>query len=111
MRTYEERVNELHLRMNALEHKKTVRNVRLISTAAYSACALIAALLAVMISGVQIQAPGGFGGGAAASIFADHTALGYVVVAILAFCLGTLVTILCHRMKKQMMKKEDGRDD
>ena len=111
MRTYNERVEELHLRMLALEHSKAVRKVRLVSTAAYGICAMISAFLAVMISSVRIQTTGELGGGATASIFADHAALGYVVVALLAFCLGALVTIICHRMKKQLIKKEDSRDD
>ena len=110
MRTYDERVEELHLRMKERQNTKAIRRARMISTAAYGACALIAALLAVMISAVRIEAPGAMGSGTAASVFADHAALGYVVVALLAFCLGALVTVLCHRLNVKR-REEEGHDD
>ena len=57
--------------------------------------------------GRYIQAPGAMQGGAAASIFADHAVLGYVVIALLAFCLGTLATVFCFRVKKHKKEQEN----
>ena len=60
---------------------------------------MIALLLSLLISATPAQGLGAVNGSAAASIFADRAMLGYVVVALLAFCLGALATILCARLK------------
>ena len=109
MRTSEERVQELHRRMRAMEDARNRHRYRLVCAAACSASLAISIVMAVVIANLPIQAPGEGMGGAAASIFVNHAALGYVVVALLAFCLGTLVTIFCFRIKKHM--KEKGNDD
>lgn len=99
MRTYDERISELHLRMDQRKHSKAVRRARLLSAAAYAVCGTIAALFALVISGYPVQVPDGSVGGVSASIFADHAMLGYIVVALLAFVLGALVTILCFWLR------------
>ena len=107
MRTSEERVQELHRRMNTMEKAKSHRRVQLMCAAACTACLAITIAMALIIASLPIQAPGEITGSAAASIFADHTSLGYVVVALLAFCLGALVTVFCFRMKKHMKENQD----
>lgn len=113
MRTSEERVQELHHRMrtmeNAMENARIRRRYRLICATACTACFAIIVALALLIAQLPIQIPGEGVGGAAASIFANHTALRYVVTALLAFCLGALVTVFCFRIKKHM--KERGEND
>ena len=42
----------------------------------------------------------------AASIFHSGAALGYIVIALLAFLLGVCVTVLCFRLRQ--MNREDG---
>ena len=108
MRTSEERIQELHDRMNSLKETKTRRNDLLKSAAAFAVCLAITVALALVIARVPVLDPGDIGESAAASIFAEHSALGYVVIAILAFCLGALVTIFCYRLRKH---KEENRDD
>ena len=88
MRTSEERIRELHRRMNTLEEADRRRRCRVIARLPVQA------------------APAGIGG-AAASIFAEQSVLGYVVIALLAFCLGSLVTIFCFRLKKHLEKEAD----
>lgn len=107
MRTSEERIRELHRRMNAMEKAGNRRRYRLICAAAFAACLVITVVLASVIAQLPIQAPGEGTGGAAASIFADHAVLGYVVIALLAFCLGTLATVFCFRVKKHMKEQEN----
>ena len=109
MLTSEERVRELHRRMNAFEKSENRRRYRIIRVAAGAACLVITVVMALVFAQLPNQAPGEGLGGAAASIFAVHAALGYVVVALLAFCLGALVTAFCFRMKKHM--KENESDD
>ena len=67
--------------------------------------------MALVIASLPIQSPGTITGSAAASIFADHASLGYVVVALLAFCLGALVTVFCFRIKKHWKENQDDRVD
>ena len=99
MRTSEERVQEMHRRMGTLKTAK-IRRYRRISAVSCAACFALAIGLALVMSRLQTETPGGVPGSAAASIFTGHEALGYVVIAILAFCLGALVTILCFRVRK-----------
>ena len=106
MRTSEERISELHRRMTAMEKNRN-RNRYLIITAAVSAaCLAVTVMMAVVIAQLPVQATSPGIGGASASSFVDHTVLGYIVVALIAFCLGALVTVFCFRMKKHAEEKE-----
>ena len=112
MRTSEERVQELHARMNTLTETKNRRRFILTSAAAFAVCIALTVAMALMISKLPVRIPGESGESAAASIFAEHEALGYVVIALLAFCLGSLVTIFCFRIKKHLEEKQnDDRHD
>ena len=110
MRTSEERAEELHRRMNALKQASARRRYRGICASACAACLLLAVALALVISRNPVHAPGAVTGGVTASSFADRASLGYVLVAIVALCLGVLVTVFCFRLKRHM---DDGekRDD
>ena len=108
MRTSEERVTELHRRMAAMEEEKRRRADRLqgavICVSGLAAAILLALLIAQVPTG---SSPTGIGS-ATASVFASHGALKYIVVALLAFCLGTLVTVLCFRLKRRREERRDG---
>ena len=108
MRTSEERVLELHRRMAAMEQEKRRRADRLQGAVLYVSGLAAAILLAVLIA----QAPTGTSltgiGIATASVFAGRPALKYIVVALLAFILGALVTILCFRLKRRKEERRDG---
>ena len=107
MRTFEERTQELHRRMDSLQRKKQHRRYILTCAAALIVCLAIVILIAFGISRIGIQTTDINTGSAAASIFADQASLGYVVVALLAFCLGALVTVFCFRIKKHMKENQD----
>lgn len=107
MRTSEERVREMHRRISALETAKA-RRYKVASAVSCAACFALAIGMALVMSQLHAETPGGVPGSAAASIFTGREALGYVVIAILAFCLGALVTILCFRVRKHT---EENRND
>lgn len=109
MRTSEERVQELHRRMNAMEKAKSRRRVRLMCTAVCTASLAVTIAMALIVASLPIQSTGMITGSATASIFADHVSLGYVVIALLAFCLGVLVTVFCFRMKNHRKENQDDR--
>ncbi len=106
MRTSEERVRELHRRMDKMERSAVNRRYLAICAAVCTACFAIAVTAAVWVSGLMIQPAVQAGGSVAASILADNAALGYVVIALLAFALGAAVTVFCYRLKKYMDKKK-----
>ena len=101
MRTSEERMRELHRRMDALMRKKARRRDALICAGAFSACLTAAVLLALGASRAPVRAQGEPAGGASASIFAGGPAPGYIAVAVLAFLLGAAAAILCFRLRKR----------
>ena len=110
MRTSEERVWELHRRMAVLEQEKSRRRYRLGTAVISAGCLAITLVLALLIAQAPVQVPGMGTGSMTASIFTDHAVLGYVVVAFLAFCLGTLAAIFCFRLKQQEEEKQKQRE-
>ncbi len=111
MRTYEERISELHERANGLAEAKRLRRFCLAAVSLYAAGAAAAIALALGVSRVtrQTAAPGAAYPGSA-SIFAQGSPFGYVLVMILAFCLGALVTVFCLRLRRVMNKKDPFND-
>ena len=110
MRTSEERVAELHRRMEAMKRAKACRKYVQTCTTACAACLVVTVLLALGVSRLPLSTHNGSAGGATASIFAGTQALGYIVVALLAFILGAMVTVLCYRMRRHMEKEEKPND-
>ena len=110
MRTSEERVAELHRRMDAMRQSKNRRKYISICAGLCAACLVVAVGFAVMIAKNPVQPPIQAGSGATASIFAEQAALGYVIVALVALCLGVMATLFCFRLKRRM-EEEEKRDD
>ena len=112
MRTSEERIEELHRRTAFLRQAKLRRKYRLLGGLAVCICLVLSVLFAAVVAHAPASTIGTISTGATASIFTDHGALGFVMVAVVAFCLGALVTILCYHMKKRVAdgdKQDAGR--
>lgn len=97
--------------MAALEQKKSRFRYRMKAAAFCAVCLVIALGLALLIAQTSVRISGTMAESLAASIFADHGALGYVVTALAAFCLGTLVTIFCFRLRRQEDSGEKNREE
>ena len=101
MRTSEERIAAMHSRAAEIQKEKDRKNANILSTAV-----VIASLAAVIVMGIMM--PGltdkvvisGTYDGYSASIFAGSSAIGFIVVGILSFLLGTAVTVFCFRIRK-----------
>ena len=106
MRTDEERVAELHLRMKTLKQSQLRRKYLLTGAAACIACIAVTVLLALSVARLPAVRNNMPANSVAASIFATHQALGYVVVALVALCLGSLVTVFCFRLKRHITHEE-----
>ncbi len=109
MRTSEALVDGLHQRMKARRQSKARRRYRALSSAAAAVCLAIAVFVAFGVSQNPVSGPDPVFGAVTGSIFAGRAALGYVVVSLVAFCLGALVAILCGRIKKHT--EEEEKDD
>ncbi len=103
MRTYEERVREMHRRAEDLLQKRKQRRYRIACVGVYAACAAVVFLAALGVSRIRLSedisqtVPGG-----SAGIFANSGAIGYVFVACLAFALGIAATLFCSRLKRRL---------
>ena len=105
MLTSEERIAALHERIHKFEHTQQLHRYIAACAAMGSACLVITVLAAIAISKKLIR-PFELNSNLMGSMFTETTTLGYIVVALIAFCLGTLVTIFCFRLKKSMDEKE-----
>ncbi len=109
MRTSEERVKELHRRMEDRQWTRRHRQYVIGSVTACAACLMITIILAFSVAGMPAGSPIAGSDSYTASIFTNYSALGYVVVALVAFCLGALVTVFCFRLREHMGVKKDDR--
>ena len=107
MRTDEEFLAAMHKRAAGIERETRGRRAKLLGGGAVLggiAAVVLLALLTPSIQTAALPAEASF----RASIFADAGALGYVVVGVTAFLLGTAVTVLCYRLRKN---RDDGDDE
>ena len=109
MLTSEERVAEVHRRMADLQRKRERREYLLQCSGAVAACLVLVIVMALVIANMPVQSLGVEAAGFQASMLTGHTVLGTVVVAILAFCLGALVTVFCFRLRRQREEECDDR--
>ena len=107
MRSHEERVTETKRRIAKIEQEKRLRRNTITMASAVAACLvlLIGASLAMPGIAASIQTGDYSGFETAATILGGGTALGYMVIGLLAFILGVCVTILCFRIR-QLNKEE-----
>ena len=107
MRANEERIAAMHKRAAELEKENRQRRVRIIQAVSAAACFAAVIVLAFFMPGFsQAFVSGNSQGSMSASIFSESSALGYIVIGILAFLLGAAVTIFCFRLKKWQKDKE-----
>ena len=110
MRSHEDRVAETKRRITKIEREKRLRRNTITMASAVAACLvlLIGASLAMPGIAANIQTGDYSGFETAASIFHGGTALGYIVIGLLAFLLGVCVTVLCFRIRQ--LSRENAQD-
>ena len=99
MRTNEERIAAMHARAAELQREKRKKLTRLTGGVSVVLCLALIIALAAWMPGLPV-ASAGSPAGMSGSIFAESGALGYIVVALLAFLLGVSVTVFCVRLRK-----------
>ncbi len=109
MRTYDQRVDELHERMKSMRRSKARRRYVLAAASMGTACLAVAVAMAFVIAANPVPDAAAVSEGASASIFASGAALGYAVITVLAFTLGVLFTVFCFRLRKHLEERDDDR--
>ena len=114
----EERIAEVKRRIAKKEQQQRMRRRRIISAVCIAACFAVIVGISFAMPGIIGRVEPGTSSGfeTAATILGGSTALGYMVIGLLAFILGVCVTVLCFRIRQlnkeeqTEMKKEDNGD-
>ena len=105
MRISEERISELHRKMDRAKRAQWYRRICGMACAGCFAAALTVALWVSSVPGhFSESAPES----AAASVFSGQVA-GSLLIVLVAFCLGVVVTVLCFRLRRNMEEEHDDR--
>ena len=107
MRSHEERIAEVRRRITEKERQKRRKQRRIVAISCIAACLAVIVGVSFAMPGIVGQIEPGTSSGfeTAATILGGSTALGYMVIGLLAFILGACVTILCFRIH-QLNKEE-----
>ena len=109
MLTNKERIAAMHMRAKELNSQRWTRRIRLLQSAFSTFCFAVVILIAAYMPRIvpsQMSPADGSSEDMHASLFAGSGALGYIVIAIIAFLLGITVTIFCFYLKKWQEEKE-----
>ena len=103
----EERIAEVKRRIEEKERRQRLRYRQIVSAFCIAACLAVIVGFSFVMPGIVGQITPGTSSGfeTAATILGGGTALGYMVIGLLAFILGVCVTILCFRIR-QLNKEE-----
>ncbi len=110
MRNTEDRIRAAHLGAKKYRVQRQKRKLQLVAagTTMLSLCLIVC--MATLISPLMVQGDGGTTTpGLYASIFANSSALCYIIIGILSFILGVLVTVLCVLLRRK--EEGQGHDD
>ena len=109
MRTNEERIAALHARAGEIRIENRQRQVKVLQFAGTAVCLCIVIAMALWMPTVGNMALPVGTGAMSASIFSNSSHVGYVVIGLVAFLLGVLLTIFCFRLQK--WQKQNRQDD
>lgn len=99
MRTNEERIEAMHRRAEQLENESRLKRARVMGSAIMAAGFAAVIMLAVRMPGIaEGLNTEGSGGSMSGSIFAASGNMGYVVIGVIAFLLGSALTLFSMRL-------------
>ena len=112
----EERIAEVKRRIGEKERQQRLRHRRIVSAFCIAACFAVIVGVSFAMSSIVGQIEPGTSSDfeTAATILGGSTALGYMVIGLLAFVLGACVTILCfriHQLNKEEQTEEQKGDN
>lgn len=112
MRTSDERLAALHARAGEMRRDDRACKANIARISASAACVCFVIALALAMPGVSKGPIAGAhpadeaAGGLYGSIFTDTAFLGYIVIGIVAFLLGTALTMFLFRLKRWQMERD-----
>ncbi|MEG1887618.1 MAG: DUF4179 domain-containing protein [Oscillospiraceae bacterium] len=111
MRSIDERINAVKNRTSELQQKQKIRRNRIVALSSVAACLAIVVGMGVAMPGIMKQMSSDKFAvmGDVGSVFSSGNAIGYVLIGIVAFCLGVCVTLFCVQLRKS--SKEDHHND
>ena len=111
MLTEKEQIRAMHERADKIIEQKKTRRIQVITVVAFTVCLGLIILAGTVIPKILDQAHLSVqDSGMTASILTESSVLGFVVIGIMAFILGVLVTILCYRLKNQQESTNTGKE-
>lgn len=110
MRSNEERIAEVKRRIAEKEYKKRLRREWAAAVCCVAACLAVIAGVSLSMPDTVSRIEKGTSSGleTAATMLGGSTALGYIVVGLLAFVLGVCVTVLCFRIRRLNEEEQTG---
>ena len=108
MRSNEERIAEVKRRIAEKEYKKRLRREWSAAVCCVAACLAVIAGVSLPDTVSRIEKGTSSGLETAATMLGGSTALGYIVVGLLAFVLGVCVTVLCFRIRRLNEEEQTG---
>ena len=111
MRTSEERMDLIFQRTEEIQKEQRRRKQRWIEVAGIAACLVLVTVLCISMPGLMTHtAPGAVAhNSSAASLIASQSQLGYIVVGILSFALGSITTIILYRIRERGKEHQEKR--
>jgi hypothetical protein len=113
--TNDDRIDEMHKRVNALQNARRDRITRITGITAAAVCAGVIIAVGAVMPGWTEEVLLPSGESMRASMFSNSPALGYIIIGLLGFSLGIVFTAFCFRLKKwqdgKQADKQEGLDD
>ena len=106
MRTSEERMDLIFQRTEEIQKEQQRKKQRWLEAGCVAACLVLVVSLGLVMPGLMDQAVDGsvMHNSGAASLIASQSQLGYIVVGIFSFFLGSITTTLLYRVKEHRRK-------
>ena len=113
MRTNEERAGLIHKRTASIKRERQKRKQRALDMICIAACLILVVGIGLFMPGLTAGIPGGevHHASGAASLVGSHSALGYILMGIMAFLLGVFVTVLLYRLHRRNERKQQENSD
>ena len=110
MRSIEDQMSEIFRRSDTLKDKKKANSIMVGYVVSIAACFALIVIAVIMISGMNtessVSSESRYG-----SLIITAPYIGYVIVGLLAFILGILITLLCKKLAdlKKLENQSEGR--
>ena len=111
MRTSEERMNLIFKRTEEIRKEQQRKKKLWMEAGCVAACLVLVISLGLVMPGLMDQAVAGSvtHNSGAASLIASQSQLGYIIVGIFSFFLGSITTVLLYRIKEYGQKDMEKR--